>query len=188
VFSWELIHQGCSALLSFGVAGGLAPGLRAGDVVLAEGVVAGGQTLRSDSAWIGRTREALADELPITVGMLAGVAAPVVTGEEKRRLYAATGAVALDMESHAVAAAARGAGLPFLAIRVIADAATQSVPAWLSGVIDETGAVNLAAFFGGLMAHPLDGVAVCRLAGANRRAMASLRRVAVRLGPGFGLL
>ena len=188
VLSRKLARQGCSALLSFGVAGGLAPQLRAGDVVLAEGVVVGGQTLFADASWINRSKAILGGKMPVIEGLLAGVAAAVMTGGEKQRLYDATGTLALDMESHAVATAARDLGLPFLAIRVIADAASQSVPRWLPGIIDETGAVRLSAFFGGLLTHPADGIDVIRLAKANRRAMAVLRRVAALLGPGFGLL
>lgn len=188
VLARDLAGQGCSALLSFGLAGGLAAGLKAGDVVLAEGVVADGQTLHADVMWLNRARDVLVSEMPVIGGLLAGVAASVATSEEKRRLHSMTGAVALDMESHAVAAAARESGVPFLAIRVIADAVSQSVPPWLPGVIDGTGAVRLPAFLGGLLTHPADGIDICRLAGANRRAMISLRRVAALLGPGFGLL
>lgn len=188
VLSWELVEQGCSALLSFGLAGGLDPRLAAGHVVLAERVLGEGAALDADPSWIGRSMAALAPELPVTGGSLVGVAAAVTSAREKERLYAATQAVALDMESHAVAAMARELGVPFLAIRVIADTARQSVPSWLAGVVDQDGTISLSAFFRGLARHPADMGEVFRLAGANRRAMASLRRVALLLGPGLGFL
>lgn len=185
----DLVQQGCSFLLSFGVAGGLAPSLRAGDVVLAERIVADGQTLLSDLSWFNRLKDALAVEMPVTTGMLTGVAVAVASAEEKRRLHDETGGVALDMESHAVANAAQELGVPFLAVRVIADGAGQSIPLWLPGAIDQAGKINLAAFVGGFAKHPGDGVEIFRLAKANRRAMRSLRRVALLLGLGrFGLL
>lgn len=185
----EMVHLGCSALLSFGLAGGLAPALRAGDVVLAEGVVADGQTLPADRLWGHRLANALAGKMPVTMGMLAGVQTAVSTSEEKQRIHAETGALALDMESHSVAAVARDAQLPFLAIRVIADVVNQSIPPWLIGVIDDAGKVRPSVFLSGLMRRPADVIEIFRLAGVNRRAMASLRRVALILGPsGFGLL
>lgn len=182
-------QQGCSALLSFGVAGGLAPTLRAGDVVLAEKIVADGQVLRSEPSWLNRLKDTLTDDMPVTTGVLAGVAVAVASAGEKRRLHDETGGMALDMESHAVASAAQDLGVPFLAVRVIADGAGQSIPLWLPGVIDQAGKVKLSTFLGGFARHPGDGIEVFRLAEANRRAMRSLRRVALLLGPGgFGLL
>ena len=186
--SKELVRQGCAALLSFGVAGGLDPRLPSGHLVLAERVVGDGQYFDSDASWVARARAMLAVAMPVTVGTLIGVKGPVASADDKQQLYAATGAAAVDMESHAVAAAARERGLPFLAIRVIADTASQSVPRWLPAVIDEKGGVALSVFFKGLAAHPADLAGVFRLAGANRRSLDSLRRAAALLGPRLGLL
>jgi hypothetical protein len=55
--------------------------------------------------------------------------ASVLTGHEKRAL-AASGAIAVDMESYAVAQAAAQAGVPWLALRAIVDPAGTSLPAF----------------------------------------------------------
>jgi hypothetical protein len=130
----------------------------------------------------------LRGEAGLTVGLLAGADVTVGTPEEKQRLHEKTGAIAVDMESPAVAATARQFNLPFLAVRVIADTADRRVPAWLSGVIDEAGAVKPGAFCAGLLKRPGDLADIARLAGANRRALTSLRSVAALLGPGLGFL
>lgn len=186
--SRELAREGCSAFLSFGVAAGGDPGLPSGHIVLAERVIAGDTVYVADDAWLARAHTALAGELPVTVGALAGVDAPVLSGDEKRRLCAGVGAVGLDMESHAVAVVAKELGLPFLAIRAIADTPSVAVPEWLPAVIDERGVADVLAFLRGAAAHPVDWADVVRLARANRRAMASLGRAAALLGPGLGLL
>lgn len=188
VLARELAEAGCVALASFGLAGGLDPALRSGDVVLADRMAGDDAILQTDGAWHARARILLKEEAGVTVGLLAGADATVGTPENKRRLHEKTGASAVDMESPAVAATARQFDLPFLAIRVIADTADGRVPAWLSGVIDEVGAVRTGAFCAGLLKRPGDLADIARLASANRRALASLRRVATLLGPGLGFL
>ena len=47
---------------------------------------------------------------------------------DKAQLFARVGAAAVDMESGVVARAAARAGVPFLAIRAIADAANTGIP------------------------------------------------------------
>jgi hopanoid-associated phosphorylase len=176
------------ALASFGLAGGLDPALRPGDVILADRVAGDDAIFQADGAWHARAHALLQGETDLTGGLLAGADVTVGTPEEKRRLHEKTGAIAVDMESPAVAATARQFNLPFLAVRVIADTADRRVPAWLSRVIDEAGAVKPGAFCAGLLKRPGDLAAIVRLARANRRALASLRRVAALLGPGLGFL
>ena len=183
-----LAEGGCAALASFGLAGGLQADLHPGDVILAERLIGGNTPLQPDGAWLAAVRVLLREEMRVTVGIVAGTDAAVSTPWDKRCLHERTGAVAVDIESLAVAATAQAFRLPFLAVRVIADSARHRVPDWLPGVIDEAGAVCPAAFCGGVLKRPQDLADIFRLAGANRRALASLRRVAALLGPGFGFL
>ena len=108
-------------VISFGVAGGLDPSLKSGDVVVADEVMAG------ENRWLAGF--ALNDDLigKLTVGLgrrvvrggLAGVEDVVVAQASKAALRNETGAAAVDMESHIAAAYAAEAGLPFAALRVI---------------------------------------------------------------------
>lgn len=182
----ELAGAGCVALASVGLAGGLDEALRPGDVILGDGVAGDGEAIPADAAWLACARFLLEGEVRLAVGMLAGADGTVGTLAAKRRLHERTGALAVDLESCAVAATARQFALPYLAVRVVADSARHAVPDWLPGVIDEAGAVRTAAFVGGLLKRPADLGDIVRLADANRRALASLRRVAALLGPGFG--
>jgi len=61
-------------------------------------------------------------------GVLLGAERPVAVTTEKARLWVATGALAVDTESHLVALAAARHGLPFAALRVVADTAAHRLP------------------------------------------------------------
>lgn len=52
----------------------------------------------------------------------------IASVEEKRRLAARSGGHVVDMETHAVAAAARSTGLACASVRVVSDDATQELP------------------------------------------------------------
>src|SRR3981189_2120663 len=117
-------------VMSFGVAGGLDPTLKSGDVVVATEVLAG------DTRWLAGL--ALNEEMIASValgrrrvvrGGFGGVEEVVAARSVKAALHLETGAAAVDMESHIAAAYAAEAGLPFAALRVILAPATRAPPA-----------------------------------------------------------
>lgn len=183
----ELLAAGCSALASFGTAGGLAPELTAGDVVIASIVVTpGGGSWAVAESWqtclVTALQQALQPGISVVTGPLAGVDAPVVSAAEKEALNNRTGALAVDMESHAVAEVAATRAVPFVAIRAVLDPAGQAVPAWLGQVVDARGEPRIGPLLRGLLAHPGDTGALLRLGRDQAKAMASLRRVAGHAG------
>lgn len=185
----ELADAGCRGLVSFGIAGGLTDARRSGDVVLADRVMdEAGCVVAADAAWLARATQRLKPYRRVRIGPLVAAGSPVATPEAKRRLGRQSGAEAVDMESHAVALVALDRGLPFLAVRAIADTARHRVPPWLTAIIDESGRVSTRGFCRGLMMRPGDLPDIARLAVANRRALRSLRRVAALLGGSFALL
>jgi adenosylhomocysteine nucleosidase len=99
--------------------------------------------------------------------------APVASVAEKRRLFAETGAIAVDMETAAVAAVAHAAGRPFVAVRAIVDAASRTLPAAAIAAMRADGRVDVMA----LLARPWDALRLICLARDYARAMAALRGV-----------
>lgn len=183
----ELIAEGCRALLSFGTAGGLKPDLIPGTVIIADKVIEpGGRTYPTSAPWCERLRQALENGDAVRVAPLAGSDSVAATVAAKRALGEAASALGVDMESHAVAAAADGAGIPFLAVRAIADPLGRAIPNWILSGITEEGSVDHGAVIAGLLGNPRDLPALIGLAGESAKAIRSLRRVARRAGPFFG--
>lgn len=123
----EAMRPRPKCLISFGVAGGLAPHLRAGDVLLTTEVI-GPQRRWLAGADFRRRIGALARRIGAADGPLLGSAAIVASRSEKARLWGETGALAVDLESAVVAGIAEAAGIPFLVLRAIADPAAREVP------------------------------------------------------------
>jgi len=181
----KLLAEGASALLSFGVAGGLDPALAPGDAVLASAVLApDGSRLETAAGW----RQSLAARLGgrVRVGTFAGSDRMVATRAEKLALARASAALTVDMESHQVARAARQAGVPFAALRVILDSASRELPwAALAGLGPE-GERRPLLVLARLLLRPWELPRLLALAGDSRRAHAVLGRLAAELGPSFG--
>jgi adenosylhomocysteine nucleosidase len=104
-------------LVSAGFAGGLDPRLSRGAVVRPERAV----TPAGDPIDLAHGAPA--------AGAIVTVTNVIATAPAKRRLAAETGARLVDMETHAVATAARAAGLPCAAVRVVSDTAGDELPA-----------------------------------------------------------
>jgi len=163
-------------VISFGVAGGLDPALKSGDVVVATEVLSG------DTRWLAGL--ALNDELIETValgrrrvvrGCVAGVEQVVAARSGKAALRSETGAAAVDMESHIAAAYAAEAGLPFAALRVIADPATRALPALAMNAIKPNGDIDLRKVLRGVARNPLSLRALVSTGIDFNRALKSLR-------------
>lgn len=171
-----LVDQGAEALLSIGIAGGLDTALRPGDIVLPDLVIGSdGARWHAASEW----HAAVLQDVPSpAIGPLLAAADPACTVAEKAALRARTGALAVDMESGAVAMAAAETNVPFLALRVIADPADRAIPrAALKGVAAD-GSRRPLAVLGGLLLRPADLPALISLARDSKAALRQLRRVA----------
>lgn len=179
----RLIAEGVAGLVSFGLAGGLAPALAAGDLVLAASVLLpGGGRIATDAAWRGGLTKLLG-RVRWCEEPLAGSERLVASPAAKAVLHATCAAGAVDMESHAVAAAAATAGLPFLVIRAIADPSHRAIPAVAQSALGPDGALRRSAVLAGLLRRPQDLAALLRLGRDSARAFATLRRVAALAGP-----
>ncbi len=175
----RLIAEGLSGLLSFGFAGGLDPALVPGDLVIAEAVIApDGARLETHEGWRAALAEAAAASVSVTLGAIAGSDTAITTRAAKSDLRRSTGAAAIDMESHAVAVAARAAGLPFLAVRAIADPADRPIPALALAGLAPDGHTRPFAVMARILVRPWKLPAMARLAEDTRTAHRALRRVA----------
>jgi hopanoid-associated phosphorylase len=165
-------------IVSFGVAGGLDPALRSGDIMIATEVVA------AEERWL--TVAGLSDKLVavprlgrhrIVSGVLAGVEEVVLGQVGKAALRATTGAAAVDMESHIAARYAARHGLPFAAVRVISDPAHRALPELAAAALKPDGNIDLWKVMRGIARKPSDIRALVSSGRDFNRALRSLRGV-----------
>lgn len=178
----------CRAVISFGIAGGLDPSLAPGDVVVATGVVAPDRYLGA-SASVARDLAARLCRHPkrLIMADLAGVDRAVMTPVEKRALRSATGAIAVDMESHVAAAFAVQHRLPFAAVRVVCDPAHRALPTLVESALRPDGEISLTGMLASLCRRPLQLLAMPRLARDAAEGFRALRRCRELLGHGLGI-
>jgi adenosylhomocysteine nucleosidase len=178
------VRHGYRGMLSFGVAGGLASHLRAGDWVVAS-AVRESQTVRAtDATWSRRLLNMIDDAVHAPV---VGVDTPIAEPAKKRELHRTTGAAAVDMESHIVARVAAAHRLAFAAVRVIVDPAHRPIPpAALLGMRPD-GRADVSAILRDLMTRPSQLRPLARIAVDALAARAAMHRVRRLLGPHFGL-
>ncbi len=175
-----------NGIISFGVAGGLAPSLMPGDICVAEAIVApdGTTMIATDAAWAGR----LTTSLGARTGRFATADAPVAGVSAKAALHARTGALLVDMESHVAAAAAARHGLLFAALRVVTDPARRALPHAAGVGMRADGHVDLPAILASLARDPRQLPGLIRTGLDARLAFAALLRCRQLLGPGFALV
>lgn len=169
----ESAVKGANCLMSFGIAGALAPDLRAGDVVISAEVVSDGNSWHVDE-WFQTRVADLAREIGAFQGPVLGARAILGTEAEKSRAWRETGALAVDLESDVVARIASQAGIPFLVARTIADTAFRELPPAALLPLSEAGTPNLARVLGSVLRRPRQIGTLIRLARETRMALLAL--------------
>jgi adenosylhomocysteine nucleosidase len=132
-------------------------------------------------AWEERVAAALHDRTALSRGPIAHTDRILETSEAKRAL-ARTGGVAADMETKGVALAAEEAGVPWIAVRAIADPHDFALPRGVLRAVDESGAVRAGRFIIELTRHPAELLALPKLASGFRAALHALQLVAAACG------
>jgi nucleoside phosphorylase len=156
------------AIVSIGLSGGLAPGVRGGDLILGERLLAFdaagaslGEPIAAEPSLYRECAKALEDEfIPVHLGDVASVPEVMPGPAEKQLLAAACDAKAVDMESYWVAREARAAGVPFAVMRAASDTLGETLPEYERFLNDmgDVRPLHAAWYFlthpGGLVAAP----------------------------------
>lgn len=181
-----LLEEGAAALLSWGTAAALQPGLRPGCVLLPRAVAtAAQQVLEVDARWHARVLGLLGTELAVETGLLVEARGVLADAAAKRDLHVRSGAVAADMESGAIAECAREAGVPVLVLRVVVDDAHTAIPAAVQGAISADGGLRPGRLLLGLLRDPQALGAAWRLRRGMKAAGRGLGETVRLLGPGL---
>jgi adenosylhomocysteine nucleosidase len=177
-----LVDAGVSALMSFGMAGGLDPELKPGSVVIpCEVLSSDGARYAASRVWREQVAAAISPLCAVTEGNLLTSSHAIETPADKVAAFRDTGAAAVDMESAAVAEIAAKHNLPFIAVRAIVDTAADTLPRAVVAA-SRVGRVRFARLIGGLILAPREIVGLIRLAQRYRIAMRSLRAIGAHLG------
>ena len=171
----DALAQGASGIMSFGLCGGLDPRLAVGDIVIGEAVSDGADRYETSPAWT----DELAAVLPgAQRTVFTGTNAIIGSPREKAALRERTGAGAVDMESHLVAATAAEAGVPFAIVRTVSDPADHDLPHAAKAGFRADGEADVGAVLAGLLRRPSEFPALIRVALAAGRACKALDEAA----------
>jgi adenosylhomocysteine nucleosidase len=174
-----LLDAGATALASWGMAGGLDPALAPGTIFLPSEVISSdGASIATSRHWRERLGSALSAQRPLLQGRLLTSSKAVGSLAEKALLFREKGAVAVDMESLAIAEVAATRQLPFIAVRVIVDSAGDALPQAVTAAADSEGHLQIWRLMGALARAPADLAPLIRLARRYRAANRSLAAVA----------
>lgn len=180
----RVVAGSARVILSMGIAGGLRPGLASGAVVIASAVVADDARIPTTAEWCDNLRRAIPGAVTADI---VGVDRVIAESSAKRQLRDTTGAAAVDMESHIVARIAARGGIPFAALRVVADPVERSLPPAAQAALTPDGRVNFPAVMRSVLTAPGQIPALVRTALDAERAFGALSRCRRLIGSGFCL-
>ncbi|MHB8382434.1 MAG: phosphorylase family protein [Candidatus Binataceae bacterium] len=185
-------------VLGAGVAGALSSGLRPGDLVLADRILASrGEPGGEAGEHVATIDEATLSELGrylraagigYSTGAILTSHRVLGTGAEKRAAKKSTGAIAVDMETAALAIEARARGLRFAIVRAVMDSVDDEVVG--AEMADENGEVRAFAATNFLLRNPGVIMRLPRmmqsLGRATRTLAAALEAIVTRSKPPHG--
>ncbi|MFO1022672.1 MAG: 5'-methylthioadenosine nucleosidase [Planctomycetales bacterium] len=136
-------------ILSIGFSGALLPEMKIGDIVVGNSLAdLHGTELKID---LNMPEDRAGGRY---VGKLLTADAIIRTVEEKRQLHARTNALAVDLESLAVAQVCQEHRTRFMAVRVISDDLRADLPPEVLSLTGNTGAIRWGATLGALWKRP----------------------------------
>ncbi|HML10416.1 MAG TPA: hypothetical protein VK432_06105 [Stellaceae bacterium] len=160
-------------LVSFGIAGALKPGLRAGNIILSTEII------DDDRRWLSSDRlrpriSELAKQIGAIEGPVLGARAVLATKADKRRAWRESGAIAVDLESVVVARAAAALGIPFVVLRAIADPAVRELPPAALVPLKDDGTPALGQVLASVVTRPRQLPTLLAVAREARQALHAL--------------
>lgn len=169
----RLVARECTLLVSWGLAGGLAPELATGVVIEPDVVILPDGT-RVGAGLAGATGMSL-------LGSDRVVASPA----EKAVLHASSGAVAVDMESHRLAGVARRSEIGLRVVRAISDPADRSLPSLAATALGPDGRPRIGRVLRGLLRRPHELPSLIAAGRDSQRALKALGASADRVFAGL---
>lgn len=178
----DALHGDIRGVISIGLAGGLSPHLKVGDVVIADQIITGAETWDCHEGW----RVRLMSRLPTAIqGQIFGSDIIIEKPETKSGLHETTGALVVDMESQVAARFAAKRNLPLAGLRVISDDSNHVLPPAALVAMKPDGGIAIGRVLGSLLRHPTQIPSLIRTARGSNKAFAELLRCRDLCGVGI---
>jgi adenosylhomocysteine nucleosidase len=143
----ELLRFNIDGLISWGVAGAIDPSLNSGDLIVANTIISPDIMYSTSNEWKNKLSEYIQNKYGKVINAdIASSREICASTSDKENLLHRTNALAVDMESAAIAETAKNNNLDFLAIRTIADQAHSSIPEAVLKHTDNLGNPKLLKF------------------------------------------
>lgn len=159
-------HSQLAGVITAGLAGALSPELDTGDIVI--------DSDSTNVTAVAQFMDNMSDRRRVLVGPIHTSRHVIGTPLEKKRLFAESQALAVDMENRYTREFALRRKIPWLGIRSISDTASESVPDEVMKFIDSAGNLKVWDVTKGLTRHPALIPAVVRLGSHTRVATKNL--------------
>lgn len=178
----KLLAHGATQLISWGCAGALAPYLKAGDLIIPSAILTKKNTqLNTHTQWSGQVVKLLENRIKCYNGQLLESESVISLASHKAIQFQQTQALAVDMESAAVARIAAQAQLPFIALRSIVDPAQLDLPEAINYAMSDKGIVSIPKLMLYLCVHPGELPRLVRLGLHFNAASKTLKHLAQQL-------
>lgn len=175
-------------ILSIGFGGALDPELRTGDIVVsveAATVQLPSRRLAMSEQHTKHAFDALiASGLRVTKGSTLTVPEPLMSGEDKQRHGALTGAAVVDMETFWIAQEADRAEIPLVSVRTVIDEMHHDLPGIVADITADGGQREWLHALRA-MRNPANVGSLVPLAVRSRKAVGTLRSITEALVPVF---
>ena len=177
-----LLGLNIDALISWGVAGAIDSSLTSGDLIISKSIINNDKNYKATDNWIKRISDSCKDEAyKIVDGDIASSKEMCASVADKKLLFKKTSALAVDMESAAIAELAKNNNIDFIALRTIADTAETNIPEAVIKHTDNLGKPKLNLFILSCILKPAQIREIFILAKSYQKSLKTLRKLGSKL-------
>jgi adenosylhomocysteine nucleosidase len=174
----------CTAIISFGLCGGLSPQAQIGQAFIYDTIcMPSFYSIVCNVEW--RKRLFAATKYYECHCWSDGVFNTANTIDERRQLYDQTNCQVIDDETLSVAQFAQARGIPCIGLRVVSDGAEDNLPPAVINALNPDGSNNIEAIIASVISDPEQIPALIKTAKEFELSIAELRTAAIAAGPFF---
>ena len=178
----KLIKLNVDALISWGIAGATCDLVTTGDLILAKTIIKDGKSYNTSDEWCKKIIYHFKDSPHRILNKdIVSTGEICATSVEKMRLFKKTKALAIDMESAAMAELAIENNLDFIVIRAIADSEVLNIPDAVIKNIDNYGRIKIIRLIRSCMLNPSQINQIVLLAKSYKKSLKSLENFSIEL-------